>query len=309
MSDEMNNEEYANGRRKRTQWKHLFTSPEVLTWTGLKWATINQRTVNGRYVNNLSVILNRQQQSYYTKGIRIEVTKEEFFQFCANNETKVLEIMARGEKASIDRIDDDGHYSLDNMQVISLTENRRKSHPVSTVAKKKSKVRATLDNRRAYLEYHPTVETKLVIDDYLRLTLVDGSISTKVIENLVEGGFIKEPFSQVQLDSNTITDDSMEYIRSYKILQLENAQANLLQMEEVEKELQAQKDALIDAKTAEAKRKAVKAWAKAHPEYNDLMMEMYEYRPSLMAANTTPQKETIKLLAAKYPEEVANLKF
>lgn len=307
-----NSENHPNGRRKRTQWRHLFQNPEVLIWTKHKWATINQRTVNGRYVNNLSVTLNRQQQSYYTKGIRIEVTKEEFFQFFASQEYLILEIMSRGEKPSVDRIDEDGHYSLDNMQIIALDENRKKSHPDATPVpahRRKSKLMATLDNRRAYLKYHPTVETKLVVDDYLRMTLVDDSITTKVIENLVESGFIQEPFASVALENNTITDDAMEYIRTYKILQIENAQAELLRMEEVEKELQAQKKALIEAKEAETNRKTIKAWAKSHPEFNDLVREMYGYKVSMRASNTTPQKEAIKLLAAKYPEEVANLKF
>ncbi len=56
-----------------------------------------------------------------------ELTKEEFKQFC--EETNYLELRGTsGKSASIDRIDPNKGYSIDNIQVLSLSENAKKQH-------------------------------------------------------------------------------------------------------------------------------------------------------------------------------------
>lgn len=80
------------------------------------WNNIRKRVINGKPdIRN---------QSYIRKGIMLKMTKEEFYSWCDS----VWEIASKLRKPSIDRIDNEGHYELNNIQVIEHADNVRKSH-------------------------------------------------------------------------------------------------------------------------------------------------------------------------------------
>ena len=58
------------------------------------------------------------------ENIKLCMTKDDFYTWYKEQHDKVsLPLMKAGEKPSLDRIDNKGHYSLDNIQIISLSEN------------------------------------------------------------------------------------------------------------------------------------------------------------------------------------------
>lgn len=88
-----------------------------------RWASINQRSVNGAYANEPSVQATPQHISYKKRNIMLEMTKEEFYAWMYSVEHIHNEIVARGDKSSIDRIDSNRGYSLDNIRMVALHKN------------------------------------------------------------------------------------------------------------------------------------------------------------------------------------------
>ena len=88
-----------------------------------RWKDLNKRTLNGLQAKRLQ---KKNNSSYLKKGILLCITKEEFYNFCDRNQQLILDLYANGETPSIDRIDSTKHYSLDNIQILSLKENIRK---------------------------------------------------------------------------------------------------------------------------------------------------------------------------------------
>lgn len=84
------------------------------------WTTLNQRTINGAHP-----VHSRRNLRYMEKGIRLEITREEFFAWVDANWPTIEAIYAYGTP-SIDRKDAAGHYTLDNMQILELRENAGK---------------------------------------------------------------------------------------------------------------------------------------------------------------------------------------
>jgi len=58
---------------------------------------------------------------YGEKGIKVMLTRVEFIEWYLDHVTEDL------LRPCVDRIDRDGHYSIDNMQIISATKNSRKT--------------------------------------------------------------------------------------------------------------------------------------------------------------------------------------
>lgn len=88
-----------------------------------RWKSINQRTVNGTYITSPSAQKCPQLVSYRKKGIALDMTFDEFRLWMLANEILHNEIVASGDKSSIDRIDESLGYSIDNIQMISLHKN------------------------------------------------------------------------------------------------------------------------------------------------------------------------------------------
>ena len=86
------------------------------------WKALNKRTVNGKQ----SHICLKKNPSYYRKGIELRLTREEFNTFCEDNWDLIKSLYLQNKRPSIDRIDSDGHYELNNMRILDLSLNSGK---------------------------------------------------------------------------------------------------------------------------------------------------------------------------------------
>lgn len=62
----------------------------------------------------------------YYKNIEIQCTRDEFAAWVKLNWATVLDLRSRGKVPSIDRKNSQGHYNLNNMQIICTKENSAK---------------------------------------------------------------------------------------------------------------------------------------------------------------------------------------
>lgn len=88
-----------------------------------RFSSINQRCIGGKYCNNKSVLKNNQQRSYHKKGITLEMTKQEFYDWMMSVKPIHDAIVANGDRSSINRIDSRKGYSVDNLELITLHKN------------------------------------------------------------------------------------------------------------------------------------------------------------------------------------------
>lgn len=77
-----------------------------------KWTNLNIRAGKYRHLQN------KDKNKAY-QNITVEFTRLEFKEWCYHNEELILSM----KRPSIDRIDSSKNYSLDNIQIIELTEN------------------------------------------------------------------------------------------------------------------------------------------------------------------------------------------
>ncbi len=87
------------------------------------WTCMNVRCGNGRYR-----IDNSKNRSY--GSVLIRFTRAEYYEWCRQN---VADIISK-RRPSIDRIDPDGDYSLDNIRVLELSENSKRRRTRGRVA-------------------------------------------------------------------------------------------------------------------------------------------------------------------------------
>ena len=93
------------------------------------WTTLNQRCVNGAHFSDT-----RRNSSYKRKGLRLEMSREEFFAWVDENWSVFARLYAEGKTPSIDRKDNSIGYTYGNMQVIDLKENMRKDRVKPVIA-------------------------------------------------------------------------------------------------------------------------------------------------------------------------------
>lgn len=88
-----------------------------------RWKDLNKRTINGSQSVRLA---KKNNSSYRNKQVELQLTKDEFYSFCDDNQQVIKSIYESGEVPSIGRVDSNGHYSLDNMRIIPLSQNIRR---------------------------------------------------------------------------------------------------------------------------------------------------------------------------------------
>jgi hypothetical protein len=81
-----------------------------------RWDSILNRVVNGRNDG-------RNGRSYFENGIKIEISRDEFNEWCDENKDIIVRIFKNGDLPSVDRIDSDLGYTKNNMRVITFVEN------------------------------------------------------------------------------------------------------------------------------------------------------------------------------------------
>ena len=83
------------------------------------WRDIQTRCVNGQFFNPTDT-----RYKYYTKNqIKVRISKEAYYSWCAANWTKIDQLYKSGKVPSIDRVDTLGDYTLSNLQILDLTDN------------------------------------------------------------------------------------------------------------------------------------------------------------------------------------------
>ena len=99
-----------------------------------RWRATQVRTPEGRAKLMWGDMRARvRNDTLYTKqGIKIMMTRQEFIDFAVKD--PVLPELIKNHKdlrtaPSVDRIDPEGHYSLDNIQFITFSENARRAYP------------------------------------------------------------------------------------------------------------------------------------------------------------------------------------
>ena len=85
------------------------------------WYSINVRTVNGCNIQ----IDNRSANRYRSNGVKLKMSKEEYYSWCNKRKSKILKMHHAGKRPSIDRIDDNGDYAIDNLRIISFKKKLR----------------------------------------------------------------------------------------------------------------------------------------------------------------------------------------
>ena len=63
---------------------------------------------------------------YLRRGIELRMTYEEFRDWCYTKREEIEQMYRNNEVPSIDRKDSNGHYEINNLQVIPFLENCRK---------------------------------------------------------------------------------------------------------------------------------------------------------------------------------------
>lgn len=174
-------------KARQTKYKSQFNSDLAYKWCMGAWSSLNQRTINGRYANEASVVSNPQQRSYLKKGRTLSLTKDEFFDWASSQEDLIDSIYASGDKPNVDRIDDSGNYDLDNIQIISATENRLKRKLKKGILRpynvKYGKLYAMVTNRKAYLTSMQGKEIKDKPFDTLILTLPPSIVCDIILQS------------------------------------------------------------------------------------------------------------------------------
>lgn len=89
-----------------------------------RWGSMNERTVNGYYPRWDAPSY----ENYLRKGIRLEISREDFYTFCWKYRYKIERLFRTGQVPVIDRIDPDDHYRLGNLQIINRSQNSKKAN-------------------------------------------------------------------------------------------------------------------------------------------------------------------------------------
>lgn len=285
-------------RVPRGHWRHRFATAEAYDWTVSRWRVINQRTVNGLYALESASSKNPQHISYLRKGIRIEISQEDFFDFCSDNEQKILQMMADDLRPTIDRIDIDGHYSLENIQIISLAENLSKDRNGTTSSESKvGDLVIRLRNRKKYLETHPDTKTIRFSDKLLKM----GSLAHIVDAIGVWNPLLDEPYTEdtesEAWKAYSLAICSIKEAFSARQRKVDLAEVLNASREARRKAREARKPIQQKIEQAQSEYRRLKLWAKTKPEYEEVYAKCCEDRELYPV---TPQRRAMDLLKEMY---------
>ena len=86
-------------------------------------ANYSSKSVMKKYYRSMNERVSKS-YSYKRKGIKVEISLEEFEKFWFDNLEKMLKIQSSGFIVSVDRINSMGNYRIDNIRIIPLELNR-----------------------------------------------------------------------------------------------------------------------------------------------------------------------------------------
>jgi hypothetical protein len=82
------------------------------------WWRMNRRSING-----LGKPTTKAEIRYRERGITISFTRQEFFEWCDENKSKITSLYSSGKTPSIDRKDSTKGYCLSNVRILELRKN------------------------------------------------------------------------------------------------------------------------------------------------------------------------------------------
>lgn len=99
----------------------------IKKFINVTWTNINRRTVNGLKPN----LKSRGTRRYIERNIRLEFSRQEFSAWVYSQRAAFEALKLAGQRPSINRIDSTGNYTLENINIISLDQNRREGRATS----------------------------------------------------------------------------------------------------------------------------------------------------------------------------------
>lgn len=119
----INTERITNLAKERSNGNPSRVSGTFECYRSNAWGNIQRRTINsGKRCTD---------KSYERKKRLLLMTKDEFYFWLESQRAIIEEMYANGKTPSIDRIDNNGNYSIDNIQCIELIQNIRKDKNAS----------------------------------------------------------------------------------------------------------------------------------------------------------------------------------
>lgn len=285
-------------KTNKTDWKNQFMDIRAYQYASGAWSALNQRCIGGLYSTNPSIVNNAQHKSYHSKGITLDITKEDFIRFMVRNEKKIVEIIESGDKPSIDRIDGTIGYEKGNMQIISMTSNRWKETDMTEepTQGESDPVMFRIANRRQYIKNKPvgTYESYYV-DKYIMGDLEHGWLTH--LGSIIRLGLF--PNAYYVVDNTRSYDDS--YVSSVLESLIEENQVRFNEKMELEAKLELKRKEFEDARELLMKKKEIKN----HPRYNDVREYVLKRKQSLRGGNTkVPAEFDLTILTATPREAI-----
>jgi hypothetical protein len=98
----------------------------------VSWNSMNRRTINGSNPDykNINTI------NYLKKGIALDFSKKEYYDWCESQRDIIEKIYTESRTPSIDRVNPDKNYSLDNVRILPFDMNNRRFVPIYGFDKK-----------------------------------------------------------------------------------------------------------------------------------------------------------------------------
>ena len=115
-------------RQYGTQWRaehpgyHKRLKGTWRWFVAKRWSSLNKRTINGSNPKWNDEVAGR----YLRRQVRLEFTYREFMAWCEPQKAVIEDLYHTGQIPSLDRINPDKHYSLDNLQIIPFARNCEK---------------------------------------------------------------------------------------------------------------------------------------------------------------------------------------
>lgn len=121
------------------------------------WRNINNRSVNGSNFQD-------RYRSYKKKNIQVLMSKDDFYNWCDNHAEEILYLYRDGKTPTVDRINSDGNYEIENIRVLDKDLNSLLGSKIGCIISKKmfgkNIVRVDL-NTGEKKKYNSVAETEL----------------------------------------------------------------------------------------------------------------------------------------------------
>jgi hypothetical protein len=125
------------------KWREKYKGT-VTYFENSSWDNMNKAASNGKYP--------QKHRFSYKKGIRINMTRAEFSQWCLKMQDVIEGLYRSGEKPCLRRIDSSKHFTVDNIVVGTPKSMKLGAVARNSLPKKRSKARMVKDKVSTFLK-------------------------------------------------------------------------------------------------------------------------------------------------------------